>query len=498
MNDTFLWSGLSLITNLNARLIGQLPPGVTGISIDSRTIAPGELFFAIKGDNSNGHDYVDSAFANGAAAAVVDEAHADAAKKHGPVLVVNDVQLSLENLGEASRLRSRAGIIGVTGSVGKTSTKEALALVLSHFGKTHAAVASYNNHWGVPLTLSRMPQDCDFGIFEIGMNHPGEITPLTRMVAPHVAIVTTVAAVHMASFNSVDEIADAKGEIFSGLQPHGVAIIHRDIPQYERLRNHARSSAASEVLSFGEAEEADARLVDYSEDGETAIVEAWILGEHLRYRLGARGRHMAINSLAVLLGARALGVDVAEAAKVLGEYSAPKGRGARAALPVGDGTFTLIDESYNANPASVRAALAVLGNTAPAEDGRRIAVIADMLELGARENELHAELAADVESNNVDLLYCAGPLSKYLYDAVGTGIRGRWAEKAAGLVVPLIDELRAGDVIMLKGSNGSRLGPVVQALREHFSGGNEKDTTGDAPSGEDAGSRELAGHEGTG
>ena len=253
----FLWTGLGLVEPLEARVSGRLPHGVTGISIDTRTLRQGELFFAIKGLHSDGHDYVGAALEKGAAAAVVDEDHAGALQPLGPLYVVTDVLAALERLGRAARSRSHARIAAVTGSVGKTSTKEALRLVLTQAGLAHASAASYNNHWGVPLSLARMPRKAGFGIFEIGMNHKGEITPLAAMVRPHVAIITTVAPVHLEYFESIDEIADAKAEIFSGLEPGGVAIINRDLPQYELLLAHAKGSPAGHVVSFGEHENAE-------------------------------------------------------------------------------------------------------------------------------------------------------------------------------------------------------------------------------------------------
>jgi UDP-N-acetylmuramoyl-tripeptide--D-alanyl-D-alanine ligase len=252
----------------------------------------------------------------------------------------------------AARARSAARIAAVTGSVGKTSTKEALRLVLAQAGAAHASVASYNNHWGVPLSLARMPKQTRFGIFEIGMNHKGEITPLTAMARPHVAIITTIAPVHLEYFGSVDEIADAKAEIFSGLVPGGVAILNRDLPQYERLLDHAKMSSAGHVASFGEHEKSDARLISVEVGADHSVVEAEICGQHLSYRLGVPGRHFAMNALAVLLAAKAFGVDLEVAAGTLASASPQPGRGERLLLPAEGGPYTLIDESYNANPAS--------------------------------------------------------------------------------------------------------------------------------------------------
>ena len=463
-----LWSGLGLVAPMQARVSGGVPEGAAGISIDTRTLAAGDLFFAIAGDNSNGHDHVAQAFENGAAAAVVDEAHAESLRGLGPLYVVGDVLQAMQRLGLASRARTRARIAAVTGSVGKTSTKDALALVLASDGATHASAASYNNHWGVPLTLARMPQDSRFGVFEIGMNHAGEITPLVAQVQPHVAIVTTVAPVHLEHFGSLEAIADAKAEIFSGLAKGGVAIINRDIAQYQLLLEAARASPARHVLGFGEHEEAEARLESVEVFPEGTYVQASVLGQRLRYRMAAPGRHFAENSLAVLLAARAMGMDLAKAALALEQFRPTAGRGQRAVLHTPQGPFTLIDESYNANPASMRAALAVLGTLALDGTGRRIAVLGDMLELGSNENALHAELAQVIGDEKIDLVFAAGPRMRHLYDALPVPMQGGWSASAELLQPIVVEAVRAGDVVMAKGSNGSRMGPLVKALVRNF------------------------------
>ncbi|HYP57000.1 MAG TPA: UDP-N-acetylmuramoyl-tripeptide--D-alanyl-D-alanine ligase, partial [Beijerinckia sp.] len=389
-NQDPLWTPLGLVTPLEARVSGHLPPhAANGISIDTRTLQEGDLFFAIKGDANDGHDYVAAAFEKGAMAAVVDEAHADALSGAGPLYVVHEVLPALQRLGEAARARTPARIVAVTGSVGKTSTKEALRLVLTQGGQVHASVASYNNHWGVPLSLARMRKATQFGIFEIGMNHAGEITPLAAQVAPHIAIVTTIAPVHLEYFDNIEAIADAKAEIFSGLMPGGVAILHRDIEQYERLAAGAKASPTGLIATFGTHEGADARLIDLRSQGDHSIVEAKIYNQPISYRLGAPGRHMALNSLAVLLTAKAFGIDLDNAAAALAFFAAGPGRGQKLTLATEDGPFTLIDESYNANPVSMRAAFALAGGLSLQDRGRRIAVLGDMLELGPSADELH-------------------------------------------------------------------------------------------------------------
>jgi UDP-N-acetylmuramoyl-tripeptide--D-alanyl-D-alanine ligase len=463
-----LWTSLGLVGPLSARVSGSIPRGgMTGISIDTRTLQKGDLFFAIKGANSDGHDFVAAAFDKGAAAAVVDEHHALRLKEFGPLFVVNSVLTSLERLGMAARERSPARIVAVTGSVGKTSTKEASRLALAPGGAVHASVASYNNHWGVPLTLARMPKDTAFGIYEIGMNHKGEITPLAAMVRPHVAIVTTIAPVHLEYFASLDEIADAKAEIFSGLVPGGVAIVNRDIVQYERLRAHAEDSPAGYVAGFGESEKADARLLSVTVGPDHSMVTADICGEALSYRLGAPGRHLAVNSLAVLLAAKAFGVDVKLAAEALTSFKAQPGRGERLHLYAKDGAYTLIDESYNANPESVRAAISLTSALPLEGKGRRIAVLGDMLELGQKSAAMHAEFAADLIANNIDLVFVAGPLSKHLYSALPRHMQGASRDRSSELAPSVVAAIRGGDIVLVKGSNAIKMSAIVDALKQN-------------------------------
>jgi UDP-N-acetylmuramoyl-tripeptide--D-alanyl-D-alanine ligase len=463
-----LWTGLALVGAMDARVSGGLPAKVSGISIDTRTLEEGDLFFAIRGENNDGHDYVSAAFERGAAACVVDEMHADALIGKGACFIVHDTLAALERLGRAARARLQAHIIAVTGSVGKTSTKEALRTVLSTAGATHASAASYNNHWGVPLTLARMPSETQYGVFEIGMNHAGEITPLVGMVGPDIAIITKIAPVHLEYFESVEAIADAKAEIFSGLTEGGVAILNRDDRQYERLCDRAQQSSVRHILSFGEHPEADARLtgLDFSE--ESSRVHARILDRELTYELGVPGRHFALNSLAVLLAARSAGVDLDRASSALAYIEAPAGRGRRETLRTGEGQITLIDESYNANPASMQAALDLLGSARISGDGRRIAVLGDMLELGEQSIALHSGLAEHIERNSVDVVFAAGNDMRHLFDALPERIRGTWAPRASELHAPVIEAMHGGDIVMVKGSNGSRMGPLVAALRDHF------------------------------
>ena len=320
----------------------------------------------------------------------------------------------------------------MTGSVGKTTAKEMLRAMLAACGATHASAASYNNHWGVPLTLARMPADARFGVFEMGMNHAGEIAPLTRMARPHAALVTTIAPVHIEYLGSIEAIADAKAEIFLGLEPHGTAVLNRDAPQFERLAKAAAARGAR-VLSFGRGAECDARLLEVEATERGSRVRARVLGRELAFELGAPGAHMAENALGALLAAEALGADLDACAAALRGFSPQKGRGERFLLPTPDGPATIIDESYNANPASMRAALALLAAAKPGPKGRRIAVIGDMLELGPKAAAMHAELAADLSANKVDLLFGAGPLTRALFDAAPASMRAAWTERSSEL-----------------------------------------------------------------
>jgi UDP-N-acetylmuramoyl-tripeptide--D-alanyl-D-alanine ligase len=377
----------------------------------------------------------------------------------------------LRDLARAARARSSAKIVAVTGSVGKTGTKDALRLVLERQGETHASAASYNNHWGVPLSLARCPQSAAFAVFELGMNHAGEIAPLSQFVRPHVAIITTVEAVHLEFFDSVEAIADAKAEIFSGIVPGGAAVINRDNPHFARLQRAAQAASVARIVSFGEHAQADARLDKVALHADCSTVAASILGTDVTYKVGAPGRHVVLNSLAVLAAISLLGADLALAALALGELQPPAGRGARQTLTVPGGTALLIDESYNANPASMRAALALLGQVSMGPRGRRIAVLGDMLELGASGSHLHRELAEPVLANGIDLVFCSGPLMHALWQALPAERRGGYAETAAALESAVLGEIHAGDAVMVKGSLGSKMAPIVTALTRKFSSG---------------------------
>jgi UDP-N-acetylmuramoyl-tripeptide--D-alanyl-D-alanine ligase len=464
---TALWSEAELIAALGSGPSAPLSVAVGGVSIDSRTLEPGDLFFAIKGSAQDGHDHVARAFEAGATAAVVSLERAAQLAAVGPVFAVDDTLKAMERLGRAARARSNARIVAVTGSVGKTTAKEMLRAMLTACGETHASAASYNNHWGVPLTLARLPASARFGVLEMGMNHAGEIAPLTRVARPHAALVTTIAPVHIEYLGSLEAIADAKAEIFLGLEPSGTAVLNRDAPQFEQLRKAAAARGAR-VLSFGRGADCDARLVGVEAIDGASRVKTGILERELAFELGAPGVHMAENALGALLAARVLGADIDACAAALRRFSPQKGRGERFSVPTPDGTATIIDESYNANPASMRAALALLASAKPGPKGRRIAVIGDMLELGPKAAAMHAELAADLSASSVDLLFGAGPLTRALYDAAPASMRAAWRERSSDLADDVARTLRAGDVAMVKGSNGSRMGPLVAALRDRF------------------------------
>ncbi|HMA51410.1 MAG TPA: UDP-N-acetylmuramoylalanyl-D-glutamyl-2,6-diaminopimelate--D-alanyl-D-alanine ligase [Magnetospirillaceae bacterium] len=436
----------------------------TGVSIDSRSIGKGDLFVALAGPNHDGHDHVAGALADGAAAALVHKIP-EGVGSDVPLLLVEDTLEGLRRLGAASRARTRAKIVGVTGSVGKTGTKEMLKLALGE-AVTHASVGSFNNHWGVPLSLARMPAESGNAVLELGMNHAGEIAPLTALVRPDIAIVTTVEAVHLEFFASTREIAEAKAEIFSGVVPGGIAILPRDNPYHGLLRERAEQAGVTRFATFGTHIEADARLLDFAVVRDQTLVFALIKDTPISYAVGVPGRPWAMNSLAVLLAADAAGIPLAEAAAALATMRPPKGRGERKALRWGDGAVTVIDESYNASPVSVRAALATLGSMEPGKGGRRVAVLGDMLELGEQGPALHRGLAEQVNQFRIDLVFTAGPLMGGLFDALRSENKGAHASDSAHLAPMVAARLTEGDVVMVKGSAGSRMGRVVSHLDE--------------------------------
>jgi UDP-N-acetylmuramoyl-tripeptide--D-alanyl-D-alanine ligase len=462
-----LWSFSELSAVLGRDAEGGSARAVTGVSIDTRTLQDGDLFVALK-DQRDGHDFVAAAFKAGAAAALVSAGYQRQAGD-GALFKVADPLKALEALGHAARQRldPEARVIAVTGSAGKTGTKEMLRASLAKLGPTHASEKSYNNHWGVPLTLARMPRETRYGVFEIGMNHAGEIRPLAKMVRPHAAIVTTVEAVHLEHFANVEAIADAKGEIFEGLMPGGAAIIKEDNPHCVRLKVIAERLGAKPVrFGFGAAADVRGENLELAIDGSDMMVR--IGNESFRLRLAIPGRHIAENALAVVAALAAVGADLKPAVATLAELAPPSGRGSRIRLRIDGGEALLIDESYNANPASMRAALATLGAVPRQKFLRRIAVLGDMLELGEGAPELHIGLKDAVDEAGVDLIFACGRHMKGLYDALPEAKKGSYALTAASLEGTLTSNLRRGDVVMVKASNGTRLGPIVTALTTRF------------------------------
>ncbi len=455
-----LWTAEEMSAATGGRLVA--PFAAHGVSIDSRSLTADDLFVALAGPNFDGHEFVGVAYEHGAAGALVTRVP-DGIAGDAPLLVVDDTLAALEVLGAAGRARSKARIAAVTGSVGKTGTKEALRLVLAKQGRTSANLGSLNNHWGLPLSLARMAADTHFGVFEMGMNHAGEISPLSALAKPHVALVTTVEAVHSAHFASEEEIADAKAEIFAGMAA-GIAVLNLDNRWFDRLAAAADNHGLT-VLSFGADEAAEIHLVRSHLDEDGSDVVANVGGEMIRYRVGAPGSHWVNNSLAVLATVLALGADVASAAKGLAAMTAPDGRGRRHRVAVDGGHFDLIDESYNASPVSMAAALEVLGRTRPEADGRRIAVLGDMLELGNDAPARHRGLTDLVDVHAVDLVFTAGPMMEHLWDALPATKRGGHAQDSDTLAPLVATAVRPGDMVMVKGSAGSRTGVVVGALK---------------------------------
>ena len=441
-----------------------------GVSIDTRTIAQGDLFVALKAVR-DGHDFVAQALEKGAAAALVSRIPegVDPAR----CLLVSDVQEGLEALGRAGRARTNARVAAITGSVGKTSTKEMLRDVLCPQGKTHVAEASYNNHWGVPLTLARMPADTDYAVLEIGMSNPGEIAPLAEMARPHVVMITAIAAAHLEAFENLAGIAEEKISITAGLEAGGTAVLNADTAHADLLFERARQAGATSV-SFGVG--ADQPLTSLALHGDTTVVATEIDGEPVMLKLNSAGRHFGMNALGVLATAKALGADPFRAALDIGQWRPPAGRGTRETLDLDpadpDLAIELIDDAFNANPTSMAASLEVLAATTPIDDvgrvlrGRRIAILGDMLELGPTEAADHAGLAENAHLEAVSTVHCVGPRMQNLYEAVAPAKRGQWfetAEEAAAVAYDLID---AGDVILVKGSKGSRVSLVVDAIRK--------------------------------
>ena len=461
MHDV-LWRSADAAAATGGRV--TVPFEVSGIAINSRALSPGDLFIALKGDSHDGHQFVAAALAAKAAAALVSHTP-DHLPTTAPLLIVPDVLEALWALARAARARTSAHMVAVTGSVGKTGTKEMIARIFEAHGPTAASAGNLNNHIGAPLSLARFQPSYRYGVFELGMNHAGEIRPLSQLMAPDVALITTVQPVHLEFFGSIEAIADAKAEIFEGLISGGAAVINRDDATFKRLHAAAKRTGAARIIGFGTHRDAEARLIQWHPDDDGGTIEAEIDGQVLCYRLSLGGRHWALNSVAALATAHAAGADLVRGARALAALTPLEGRGARHTIKLKDGdSAELIDESYNASPASVAAAIATLGTRHRGPESRRIAVLGDMLELGPDAARFHAELASAIERARIDLVFAAGPLMAALFAALPKSRRGAHAPNATALLPLVRDVLRAGDVVLVKGSHGSRTDLIVAGL----------------------------------
>lgn len=460
MSDRPLWTSEEAADATKGERAGSWT--ASGVSIDSRTVSPGDLFVALRGPDRDGHDYVGQALEGGAAAAVASRVPAGSGDGKN-LLIVDDTKAALEALGARARDRSSAKVVAVTGSVGKTGAKDALKTALTATAPCHASASSLNNHWGVPLSLARLPRQAAFGVFEIGMNHAGEIRPLAKLARPHVAIVTTVEETHLEHLGTVEAVADAKAEIFEGLAAGGIAILNRDNAHFGRLADAARVCGA-DVVSFGFSEGSDARAEKVALHAECVCVAADVRGKRIAYKMRVPGRHWARNGLAVLAAVDVLDADLGLGALALGDLAPRAGRGRRHHVQGDDGRFTVIDDSYNASPPSVRAALETLGAADVARGGRRIAVLGDMLELGSETDRLHAALAADIAGNGVASVFTCGARMRNLRDALPASRRGGHTETSSELASLVGDSVRSGDVVLVKGSFAVGMGRVVERL----------------------------------
>lgn len=449
-----LWTADEIARAVGGKVAGDF--AATGVSIDTRSVEPGDLFVPLVGAR-DGHDFVPQAVANGAAGVLA------AKPVDAPAVMVADTFKALEALGVAARERAPQCKRGaVTGSVGKTSVTRAIEAGLRLAGKAHASVKSYNNHIGVPLTLARMPRDTERAVFEVGMNHAGEIIPLSGFVQPHAVAITTVGPVHIENFPDGEAgVARAKAEILSGLLPGGIAVLNADNRWFDYLKGEAEKVGAT-VWSFGEAADATARLTGFAVEGEGAVVSVDLRGEALSFPIRQTGVHWGPNSLCVLLMLEALDVPRETALAALAAFAPIEGRGAEKTVRIDGGAFTLVDESYNANPVSMQAALKTLGARKVA--GRRIVALTDMLELGEGSAAFHAELAEPIAAANVDMVFLAGVHMKSLWEALPPTRRGGYAEVTEKLTAQLAGAIQPGDVVMVKGSNGSRAGVLASAL----------------------------------
>jgi UDP-N-acetylmuramoyl-tripeptide--D-alanyl-D-alanine ligase len=436
-----------------------------GVSIDTRTLKSGDLFVALIGEHSDGHDYVKTAFEKGASAALVSK------PCDGVTVQVEDTFEALRDLGRFARNRSGAKFIGVTGSVGKTGTKEMLRAALGACANTYATSGNYNNHYGVPLTLANMPRETQLAVIEMGMNHAGEIRELTQIARPHLSVITTIDAVHLEHFKNVEAIAAAKAEIFEGMGGEGIAVLNLDNPHYGFLAKQADKADLDRIISFGTDEEAYACMRRYQLEDFHSVVDAVIGGTPVQYRIGAIGRHWGMTSVAVLAVADALGYDIAKCAEALRWFEEPEGRGRIEELKVRGGNMRLIDDAYNASPVSMGSAIDKLAMLGGCDDSqpkmRTLAVLGDMLELGDASAELHVGLVPTLVNNQIDLVFAAGHFMRGLYEALPESMRGDYDETALGLAPKVVSRLQANDLVLVKGSNGSKMRELSRAIREN-------------------------------
>ncbi len=448
---TALWSSQEIDKIVQGQ--STSPWKCKGISIDTRTLNKGDLFVALKSEAGDGHAYLEEAAKKGAAAALVSEE----CKALLPIILVKDTLVALQQIGVAAQQRSPALRIAVTGSVGKTSTKDMLLCALKDQTQVHGSVSSYNNHWGVPLTLARMPKETGCGIFEVGMNHSGEITPLTKMIQPDIAIITSVVESHIEFFNSLEDIAFAKAEIFEGLKEGGAVILNKDNSFFDLLKKLAQERKLT-VYSFGKHEDADFRLQTLEIINGKNVIAANFAGKVTKYEIPIPGEHWVMNSLAVLGAAYLAKMDVKKASESLASITPPSGRGQHF-----KGIFTVIDESYNANPTSMEAAIRVLGDF---KKNRKVAVIGDMRELGRFSRIRHEGLLDALMENEIDLVFCCGPYMAYLFESLPDKMQGGYALSSKDLISQVCAEIEDGDVVTVKASLGTRVKPIVEALLE--------------------------------
>lgn len=464
-NLTTRWSAQDLV-----QAVGSVTTGnwvVTGVAKDSRELKPGDLFVALKGPKVDGHDYVIAALEAGAIGAIVERVPAEL-EGNPRLILVKDTLKALNDLAIAARTRTTAKIVAITGSFGKTGAKDATHLLLSSFGFVYASERSFNNHWGVPFTLSNLPVEADFGVIEMGMNHSGEIAPLSRIARPDVALITTIREMHMEHLGSLENIADEKAAIFAGMDENGIAVLNHDDSMFQRVLAAAQARNLR-VITFGKHPLANCRLTKYTVEKAELLIEAQIDGTPLSYRLPVVGEHWALNSLAVLGVIQALGLDVVKASQAFLHMVLPEGRGVQHRVLTHAGEMIVIDESYNAGPDSMRAALQVLGSMQPAGKGRRVAILGDMRELGPSTREIHESLANDLITNQVDLVFACGEQMGYLYSSIPEKMRRMHALQPVDLVAAVVNCAQSGDIFMIKGSKGQyahrgRMYAFVEAL----------------------------------